>query len=316
METKIKKIVGIDISKLTIDVYDGNKHCNYPNNYVGFKALTKENKGHYVMEATGNYHIQLATYLNAQGYLVSVVNPLIIKRFSQMKLIRAKTDKKDAMMIFDFAQMNKLALWQAPKKYLVQVKQIFTAIDLMLKHRTASKNQLEAFDQMDITGKEVIIAINKQIKALTATISLLEQKAERLILENVKTLYTKLKTIPSIGKKSAMLLIVVTNEFKNFVTTKQLASYIGISPRVYKSGTSINGKGSICKMGMSQIRKTLYMSSLSAIRYNSACKKMFDRLTDNGKPKKLALVAVMNKLLKQAFAIGTKLEDYYEVNLN
>lgn len=313
---KIKNIVGIDVSKLTIDVYDGLKSYQFKNTIVGFKQLIRQTSGHYVMEATGSYHIQLASYLYDCKCLVSVVNPLVIKRFSQMRLIRAKTDKKDAIMIYEYGQVDELKLWVTPKSYVVEIKQLFTSIDLMLKHRTGYKNQLEAFSQMKIKNKRVFLVLERQIVELNKTIKELEIEAEKLVLENAGILYEKLKTIPSIGRKSAIMLIAITNEFKNFENSKQLSSYIGISPRIYQSGTSVNGKGKICKMGMGQMRKILFMASLTASRHNLACKKMYERLVEKGKPKKVALIAVMNKLIKQVFAVGTKLEDYSETKFN
>jgi len=279
MKTKIKKIVGIDVSKLTIDVYDGKKNYHFKNNYEGFKQLLKTTEGHYVMEATGSYHVQLASYLFEKVQTVSVVNPLSVKRFSQMKFIRAKTDKQDAAMIFEYGQIMELELWKAPKEYIVKIKQIFTATDLMLKHQSAYNNQLEAFAQMKIIDGLVIATIKEQLTVLKKSIKVLENKAEELVLENAKELYQKLKTIPSIGRKTAILLIAITNEFKNFENSKQLASYIGICPRIYQSGTSVNGRGKICKMGNGQIRHTLFMCSLTASRYNLGCKEMFERLT-------------------------------------
>jgi transposase len=246
--------------------------------------------------------------------LVSVVNPLVIKRFSQMRLIRAKTDRKDAVMIYNYGEIEELKQWEAPKEYIVELKQLFTSIDLMIKHRTGYKNQLEAYAQLKYNNNNS--AIELQVEQLNNTIKELEAEAEGLVLKNAKLLYGKLKTIPSIGPKSAMLLIAITYEFNNFENSKQLASYIGISPRIYQSGTSVNGKGKICKMGMGQMRKTLYMASLTASRHNLGCKEMFNRLVEKGKPKKVALVAVMNKLVKQAFAIGTNLEDYQESKFN
>jgi transposase len=313
---KVKKIVGIDVSKLTIDVYDGQKSYQFKNNVVGFKQLRKQTSGHYVMEATGSYHIQLASYLFESDCMVSVVNPLIIKRFSQMRLLRAKTDKSDAKMIYEYGQVDELKQWEVPQAYIVEIKQVFTAIDLMLKHRLGYKNQIDAFTQMKIKSDQVFKGLKNHVEILNSAIKELEEEAESLVLENVSVLYQKLKTIPSIGPKSAIMLIAITNEFKNFENSKQLSSYIGISPRVYQSGTSVNGKGRICKMGMGQMRKILYMGSLTAIRHNLSCKEMYNRLVEKGKPKKVALVAVMNKLIKQAFAIGTKLENYVEPELN
>ena len=268
------------------------------------------------MEATGSYHVKLASYLFDSNLLISVVNPLIVKRYSQMRLLRAKTDKSDAIMIYEYGQFDELKLWEVPKAYIVEIKQIFTAIDLMLKHRLGYRNQIEAFTQMKIKSKQVFKGLEDQVEILNYAIKELEEAAEKLVLENAGVLYQKLKTIPSIGRKSAIMLIAITNEFKDFENSKQLSSYVGISPRIYQSGTSVNGKGKICKMGMGQMRKILFMGSLTAIRHNLACKEIFNRLVEKGKPKKVALVAVMNKLIKQAFAIGTKLENYVEPKLN
>ena len=206
--------------------------------------------------------------------------------------------------------------WEPAKEYAVQIKGIYTAIDLMLKHRTSYSNELQAFGHMNVVDKEVFKGLKKQMKEITNTITKLENKALELVKANPGEVYDNLLLIPSIGKKTATMLIALTNEFKNFHTCKQLASYIGICPRVYQSGTSVKGKGKICKMGMTRMRAMLFICSLTAIRGNKACREMFERLVENGKPKKLALVAVMNKLLKQAFAIATKNQKYMEITLN
>lgn len=90
---------------------------------------------------------------------------------------------------------------------------------------------------------------------------------------------------------------------QGFGNYRQVISYLGMCPRVYESGTSVHGKAKICKMGLGSIRKKLYMCALSARKCNPACKALYDRLVEKGKAAKLALIAVANKLLKQAFAI-------------
>ena len=79
--------------------------------------------------------------------------------------------------------------------------------------------------------------------------------------ENYKETMELIQSIPGIGPKTAMALIILTNNFENFENYKQLIAYIGFSPRIYQSGTSVNGKGHICKMGNAQIRKMLYLCS-------------------------------------------------------
>ncbi|TMZ55993.1 IS110 family transposase, partial [Klebsiella pneumoniae] len=93
---------------------------------------------------------------------------------------------------------------------------------------------------------------------------------------------------------------------------KKLIAYVGFSPRIYQSGTSIKGKGHICKMGKSQIRKLLYMCSWTAKRYNKACKVMYDRLRQRGKPERVIKIAIANKLLKTCFAIAKSKGKYQE----
>ncbi|MBL4715551.1 MAG: IS110 family transposase [Bacteroidia bacterium] len=318
MKTKLNNFIGIDVSKKKLDVFDGRKSYQIQNNLTGFNRLIQKTKpeDHFVMEATGSYHVKLAYYLHNKGIKVSVVNPLSVKRFSQMKFLRAKTDKVDAILLRDYALINKPEIWKVPQGYVFTIKQIQTAIDLLIKGKTSFQRQLEAFDQLPICDVEVIKLIKNQISQMDMKIRQLEDKAEQLVIKNAGEQYRVLKSIPGIGNKAAIMFIAITNEFKNFSNSKQLSSYIGICPRIYQSGTSVNGKGHICKMGGARMRSLLFMCSLTAKSCNQACKQLYDRLIQKGKSKKLALVAVMNKLVKQAFAIATKLVKYDKSKYN
>ena len=104
--------------------------------------------------------------------------------------------------------------------------------------------------------------------------------------------------------KTALFLIVVTDGFKKFETASQLCSYVGITPTIRESGSSVRGRSRISKVGNKKLRNLLFLASFSACKYNKTCKALFDRIVAKGKSKKLALIAVANKLLKQAFAIA------------
>lgn len=110
-----------------------------------------------------------------------------------------------------------------------------------------------------------------------------------------------------------MMLIAITDDFTKFEHYKQLIAYVGFSPRIYESGTSVRGKGHICKMGKSQIRKLLYLCTWTAKRYNKTCREMYDRLHAKGKPERVIKIAIANKLLKQAFAVATSKQKYIEI---
>lgn len=316
------KVIGIDISKQTFDVsFRENQaivHKVYPNTVAGFKKfydrISSQEQPRLVMEASGVYYLSLASYFYSKKVAVSVVNPLMIKRFSQMKFYRAKTDKKDARTIMEYGQeqIADLALWQPQKKQIQQLKQMHSAVELLQKQLRQSKNQLEAFattKAMDKTVKEHLVAL---IAHIEESIAAIESQMIKICQEHYKACFTALSSIPGIGPKTALLLIAITDNFEKFEHYKQLIAYVGLSPRVYQSGSSVKGKGHICKMGKAQIRKLLYMCSWTAKRYNKACSEMYQRLKAKGKPERVIKVAIANKLLKQAFAIATSKQKYIE----
>lgn len=321
---KIKNYVGIDISKddfdVAIDSENKMGHHKLSNDLKGFKTLlgllTVDN--HVVMEASGPYYVKLACYLYEQGITVSVVNPLVIRRFCQMRLSRTKTDKKDAKMIADYGRTEHPEAWQPDADYVMELRQLQAANDLLNKNRTSLIRQQEAFSRLPVISKEVTKTLKHTIKDIEQQIAILEEKMQQLIKQYHGDMYKQLQTIPGLGKKTSLLLIVISGGFKKFSNARQICSYIGICPRIFESGSSVKGRSKITKMGMSKIRAMLYLCAWSAKRYNVTCKEMYDRLVENGKSKRLALIAVANKLIKQAFAIATTQKNYqpdYQKNI-
>src|SRR5690554_4484479 len=152
--------------------------------------------------------------------------------------------------------------------------------------------------------------IQEEIEDYNKKIEERERLINDLINQEYSGLMANLKSIPGIGDRSATVMILNTRGFQDFQSYKQVISYFGLSPRIFESGKSIKGKAKICKMGMSQVRKTLYMGARSAIRYNKACKELYDRLKAKGKPYRVALIAAVNKLIKQAFSIAKSGQRY------
>lgn len=317
------KFIGIDISKQTFDtalLVDGKwKHLVFDNNSKGFSSLLRVvNKNDIVvMEASGPYYLPLANFLFSNQVGVVIANPLSIKRFAQMRLQRAKTDKKDARTIAGYAIFNhsNLDLWKPKGKFTNDLKQLQTTIENLQKQVHQSSRQLEAFQSSGILDQSLEGEIKKIIRFLNAKLKKLEQKQSNLAKEHFSESMEKLQSIPGIGKKTAIMLIALTDDFNKFDHYKQLIAYVGFSPRVYQSGSSVKGKGHICKMGNSQIRKLLYLCSWSAKKFNKTCKEMYERLAEKGKPERVIKIALANKLLKQAFAImksGKKYDKNYQ----
>jgi len=133
------------------------------------------------------------------------------------------------------------------------------------------------------------------------------QQMQKQLEDNMQDLFKNkmqlLSSILGIDKKPAGMLLLFAGGFKQMSSYRQLIAKAGLCPREYSSGSSIRGKVRITKMGGSQIRSKLYMCSLTAMRANTACQDLYERLVKKGKNGKVALIAVCNKLLKQAFAI-------------
>ena len=121
-----------------------------------------------------------------------------------------------------------------------------------------------------------------------------------------------LTTIKGIGVTLAAALIMATGGFTYFDNAKQLTRYLGLSPTYQQSGTSVNVKGHINRNGDSSLRSQLYVAAFASLRCNAECKACFDRLRSNGKPGKVAVIAVANKLVRQAFAIVTQGKPYVD----
>ena len=305
----MNKFIGIDISKQTFDVSFSKKEQELlDSNENGFKKLLKniDNNTGVVMEASGPYYLNLATFLYNKQIKVFVVNPLKVKRFSQMNFNRAKTDKKDAEVIRSYAlkMQEDLKEWKPEPKHIKDMKQLHSSIELLNKQLRQTKNQLGAFEDSGSVCKELGKSFKGILKKLEKEKGKLEEQMLALGKEEYQQTLKSLVSIPGIGNKTAIMLIAITADFDKFEHYKQLIAYVGFSPRIYQSGTSVKGKGHICKMGKSQIRKLLYMCSWTAKRYNKGCVEMYERLRKKGKPERVIKIAIANKLLKQAFAIA------------
>ncbi len=154
----------------------------------------------------------------------------------------------------------------------------------------------------------------RNLKNLQKEILLLEKKLESIVKQEDADSLSRLESIPGMGRKTAVMLLISTDYMKRFDSASQLCSYTGTIPVIRQSGTSIKGKARIRKMGSRKLRNLLFMCSFNAMKYNKACQALFDRIVAKGKSKKLALIAVCNKLSKQAFAIiknGLRYDENY-----
>ena len=316
-----KLIVGVDISKATFEVcitcenVKNKKSSQYSNDAKGFDLFVKvlPTNAHVIMEASGPYYLQLAMYLYDHGYAVSVINALSIRHFVRMRMHRSKTDKKDASYIAEYglSEQANLRFWEPPSRYIIELQQAESLADGLTRQGTQLKNMREAFTSSGFTDTCALSVIKEQIEAIEQQISILETYMVELTELHHADLFERVKSIPGLGKRNVMMLIVITNAFTKFENSKQLVAYVGLDPGVYTSGTSVHGSKRIKKMGMGRMRQLLYLGAMQAKKGNKSCKELYDRLVAKGTQPKKAIIAVAHKLLRQAFAVGTS-GNYYQ----
>ena len=319
---KYKEIHGVDISKDVFDVVCPNgRHHQFSNAPKGFEQYLRllGEEDLVVMEATGYYHYSLAQFLYTSRIKVSVVNPLSVKRFRQMKLAKVKTDKSDARAIRDYGRTNEVPLYDGKGALQAESLQLLALMDIYLKQRTQIKNKLHGEKVLRIPSRAVHLSLVRSLKSLDRELEALQSRLLALVKQTQQRQLTNLKSIPGLGDRTVALLIVLTEGFTKFENAGQLCNYAGITPTIRRSGSSVRGKGRISKVGNRKLRNLLFLCAFSACKHNKGCREIYERITAKGKSKKLALIAVSNKLLKQAFAIaksGLPYDENYVSKLN
>jgi len=303
MEQSIQQNVGVDISKDFLDValVPAGEDFRFANDANGHRALIKRLAGlpiaRIVFEATGAYHRVFERTLAEAGLPMVKINPRQARRFAEASGKLAKTDRCDAAML---ARMG-LALALEPRpvvsQALEELRELLNARDALIKDRVAALNrQKNAFSPL---LKRQLAARLRQIEAQIEAIDQ-EQKKLRSADSGLKDRFDILTSIPGVGAITANALIAELPELGG-LDQGQAASLTGLAPIAKDSGKS-SGKRSI-RGGRARARQALYMPALCAMKFYPACKAKYEALIKLGKPKKVALVAIMRKLVIIANAL-------------
>ena len=310
--------IGIDVSKdsfvAAYPAKSGYTTNTFKNDTKGVRQFIKSlpDESHCVMESTGNYSMLLLYLLQQAGIPVSMENPQKIKHFSRAMMSVTKTDEIDAKLIAMYGEKMNPDPYKIPSESILLLKQKRTVLRQLKKHLAATLNlqqSLAVLPKQDPTSK---VTIEQTIKFLRKQIAKMEEEITHLSNKEFKRQMDLLTSIKGIGNTLASALIVATGGFTYFSSAKQISRFIGLCPTYQKSGTSVNIKGHINRNGDTHLRSQLYIAALASLRCNIACKEMYDRLRTNGKSGKVALVAVTNKLIRQAFAVVTNNQSYID----
>lgn len=294
--------IGIDISKATLDIHrlsDG-KAMSFGNCPAGFKALTnfcaKTAVARVIYEATGAYHSVLERDLGGQLPLVKV-NPLQARRFAQAQGVRAKTDAVDAKMLAVMGDAFALELDAPAAKIQHDLKELRAFRAGLIKDRTGIICRMKT-QTLSITrrqSKARLTQVDKQIAEINVEVDRLISSSDTLG-HSMKIL----RSIPGIGAVCAATILIEMPEIGS-MDRKQVASLTGLAPMTRQSG-QWRGK-SFIQGGRKIVRDALYMPTLVAMRHNPDFKAKYQALIKAGKPPKVAITALMRKLIELANAL-------------
>lgn len=319
--------VGIDISKnsFNVSVLNHNSYVDseLENNESGFQKLLRtvvkfKSESIFCLESTGIYSLGLAHFLHQKNQSIILVNPIKTHAFSRMEMARSKTDKADAQSIarfckhlFDTEQIES-HLYQPQSEAFEQLRGLIVRLEQISNAKNQEVNHLEAAQ-----NKAVIRSIKSALRHLNQQKEQIENEINKLTGSDLQltSQIDLLISIPGIGNKTAWRILAYLGDIKLFSNSKQVTSYAGLNPRIEQSGSSLN-KSRLSKMGHKRLRKSMYMPALVAIKYHPKMVEMYQRLQEKGKPKKVAIAAVMRKLLVIAYGVlksGKKYQLDYQI---
>jgi transposase len=305
--------VGVDVSKAKLDVamlVAENKFRSkvFANEPGGFAALLQWLKAHgpcgledvhVCMESTGNYQEELACFLSDHGVAVSVVNPLLVKRFAEVNRQRNKTDEADAKTLALFCRAQRPELWHAPSRAVRTLQALVARLQTLQAMRQAESNRLEvAHDSVAASLRSVIAGLDEEIERV-------REQIRRTIDDDpdLKGRAGLLQTIPGLGDKTIPQLLAYVGDPARFRSAKALAAYASLTPLIRQSGTSLDRRRGTHPMGHRELKKALYFPAMVAARYNPLIARFSERLKAQHKPGKVILVACMHKLLAIVYGV-------------
>ena len=305
--------LGIDVAKAKLDVVLLNEALQehsgvFANSPKGFKQLQQwlnkrlDGELHACLEATGQYGEAVAEFLHTAGYTVSVVNPARIKAFAASRLSRQKTDQTDARLIALFCQSQRLEVWTPPAPEQRALQAMVRHLHDLKAMRQQEHNRLTS----GVSAEPVVHALQQHIAFLDGA----DCRPGEVKSTTIWTIYPHLKqqrdlldTIPGLGDTSIATLLGEVPNILAFESAAQLAAYAGVTPRQFRSGTSVHRRTHISKCGNARLRAALYFPAMVALRHNPIVRAFGERLRANGLPPKAMVVAAIRKLLHLVYGV-------------
>ena len=295
--------IGVDVSKDHLDAHrlaDGATR-RFANDKGGHKALIKwlaeTPLNRVVFEPTGPYHRAVERALGASGVPFVKVNPRQARRFAEAAGKLAKTDRLDAAILARMGALLELQARPARSEILLELKELYVAREALVKDRTAAKNRGKVLTLLLLKRQNAqrLEQIDRQIATVEAAILQIVEADESLADR-----FAILISIPGVSIITAFALLIAMPEL-GALEAGQAANLAGLAPIARQSGRW-TGR-SFIRGGRADVRQALYMPALVAARFNPDMKAKYAHLIETGKPAKVALIAIMRKLVVLANAL-------------
>lgn len=323
METK--EIIGIDVSKLLIDVCIHSKQIvfQFENSNKGFKLMMnwiKKNTNFsshetlFVFEHTGMYSHLLTIFLDNENHFFFRASGLEIKR--SIGIARGKDDQIDAKRIalYGYRLKEELEPCNLSDNSILRLKSLLSLRTKLNKQRSGYKATLKEQKAIYTTKEYKIIfeVQRKMIKELTKQIAKINTEMKAIIDGNseLKATYKLVTSVKGLGMQTALVMIVFTDNFTKFENWRKFASYCGIAPFPYQSGTSIKGRTKVSHLANKKIKALLNMCAISAIQHNPEMKCYYEKRVLEGKNKMSTINIIRNKLIARVFAVVKRQTPY------
>ncbi|MES0120950.1 IS110 family transposase [Mesorhizobium sp. M0027] len=303
MTAIIARTLGIDISKDRLDVHllpEGTER-QFANDANGLRELLRWlaplAPNRIVYEATGAYHRLLERTLGAKGLPLVKMNPQHTRAFAKAAGRLSKTDRIDAAMLARFGELMTPQIRPIRSDTLDTLCELVAARRALVKDRTAAQNR-----QKNLTIPLLKRQAEQRLRQITTQINAIDAECRTLVAREPDLVrrFDILTSIPGLGEVIAFAIIADMPELGT-LANKQVASLAGLAPVDRQSG-QWKGKCFI-RGGRSSVRQALYMPALVAVRFNQSLKTKYQDLRDGGKPAKLAITAIMRKLVVLANAL-------------
>jgi transposase len=297
--------IGCDIGKSKLDVYLGGKHYKYDNGENGIEEFISKCRGaevfRVVLEPTGGYERNLLKKLVYNKIPVSVVNPFYARNFAKSTRDSAKTDKIDAKVLSEYGEKMNPRIYESKEEYRFELEELCGRRDNLVCMLKEEKQRLDKGP-----GKIIEKDLLDHTKYLEESIKKIASQIEKLLAEKAKDQNDVLQSEKGIGTQTSAILIGLLPEL-GVLDNRQITKLVGLAPMAKDSGQSL-GRRSI-RGGRQRVRNALFMASISAIRSDPKVKDFYKRLRAQGKKPKIAIVAVMRKLI---VILNSKMRLFYE----